>query len=216
MFSYREDMENADLTRRTLLQALAAAIGATAVPLGWGDVAAALQTTDPQHGAAHIAAAPPADAKISLLTAAEAADVEAITAQIIPTDDSPGAREAGVVFFIDRALATFFSQLADDYRAQLAAFQTTCRERHPGASSFASLSSDEQIAFLKSVDETPFFNLTRIFTLLGMFSLPAYGGNRDHVGWTLIGFEDRHIFQPPFGYYDRDYQGFVLQPVHSK
>ena len=28
-------------------------------------------------------------------------------------------------------------------------------------------------------------------------------------GWKLIGFEDRHAFQPPFGYYDRDYPGFV-------
>jgi hypothetical protein len=42
-----------------------------------------------------------------------------------------------------------------------------------------------------------------------MFSLPAYGGNRDGVGWKLIGFEDEHVFHPPFGYYDRDYPGFV-------
>ena len=64
--------------------------------------------------------APARDEKLSFLSAAEAADVEAVAAQIIPTDDSPGAREAGVVYFIDRALATFLSQLAGDYRAQLA------------------------------------------------------------------------------------------------
>ena len=29
-----------------------------------------------------------------------------------------------------------------------------------------------------------------------------YGGNRDRVGWKLIGFEDRMAYQPPFGYYD--------------
>ena len=68
------------------------------------------------------------EATLSFLTAAEAADVEAVAAQIIPTDDTPGAREAGVVHFIDRALATFFSQLAGDYRAQLAAFQAAFRE----------------------------------------------------------------------------------------
>jgi hypothetical protein len=46
-----------------------------------------------------------------------------------------------------------------------------------------------------------------------MFALPKYGGNRDHVGWQLIGFPDQHIFQPPFGYYDREYPGFSIQVV---
>ena len=58
-------------------------------------------------------------------------------------------------------------------------------------------------------DRTPFFETTRLLTLLGMFSMPAHGGNRNGVGWKLIGFEDRHAFQAPFGYYDRDYPGFV-------
>ena len=52
-----------------------------------------------------------------------------------------------------------------------------------------------------------------LLTLLGMFSLPSYGGNRGGVGWKLIGFEDAHVFQSPFGYYDRDYPGFVIDPV---
>jgi len=49
-----------------------------------------------------------------------------------------------------------------------------------------------------------------------MFALPQYGGNRDSVGWKLIGFEDLHVFHPPFGYYDRDYPGFVIDPVKIK
>ena len=56
-----------------------------------------------------------------------------------------------------------------------------------------------------------FFDTTRLLTLLAMFSRPAYGGNRDGVGWKLIGFEDRHFFRPPFGYYDRGYPGFVIE-----
>ena len=78
--------------------------------------------------------------------------------------------------------------------------------------SFASLTSEQQIEYLKGVDQTPFFNTTRLLTLLGMFSLPAYGGNRDGVGWKLLGFEDGHVFHPPFGYYDRDYPGIVIDP----
>ena len=132
-----------------------------------------------------------------------------------PTTRPARARPASC-YFIDRALATFLSQLASDYRAQLAEFQAAFREQHPGAASFASLTSEQQIEYLKTVDHTPFFDTTRLLTLLGMFSMPAYGGNRDGVGWKLIGFEDRHVFQPPFGYYDRDYPGFVIDPAKTQ
>ena len=197
-------MERDDLSRRSLLQAIAATLGAAALPLGWAEIA---QAAHEAHAAAQLAG----DAKISLLSAAEAADIDAITAQIIPTDEEPGAREAGAVYFIDRALATFLAQLATDYRAQLAEFQAACREYHPGTASFASLTSEQQIDYLRTVDRTPFFDTTRLLTLLAMFSRPAYGGNRDGVGWKLIGFEDRHFFRPPFGYYDRGYPGFVIE-----
>jgi gluconate 2-dehydrogenase gamma chain len=192
-------LERNDLTRRSvLLQGLAAAI-ATTLPWEWQQIARA-QGGD----------------SLSFLTAAEAADVDAITAQIIPTDDTPGAREAGVVHFIDRGLATFLSHLSADYRAQLAEFQAAFHARYPDAASFASLASDQQIAYLTTIDRTPFFEATRLLTLLGMFSLPSYGGNRDGVGWKLIGFEAQHVFQPPFGYYDRDYPGYAADPAPSK
>jgi hypothetical protein len=189
-----------DVSRRSLLQAIAATL---ALPVGWAEMA---RVAHDSHAAAHLADA----ATISVLSVADAADIEAVAALIIPTDDTPGAREAGVVNFIDRALATFLSQLAGDYRAQLADFQTAFREQQPGVTSFASLTSAQQVEYLTTVDDTPFFETTRLLTLLGMFSLPAHGGNRGGVGWKLIGFEDRHVFQPPFGHYDRGYPGFVI------
>jgi len=202
-------MDNVTLSRRSLLQAIAATMATAAMPFGWEEIAQAAHEV-------HVAAQAGGGAKISWLSAAEAADIEAVAAQIIPTDDSPGAREAGVVYFIDRALATFLSQLAGDYRAQLAAFRAAYRERYPAAVSFAALTSEQQIEYLKGVDQTPFFDTTRLLTLLGMFSLPAYGGNRDGVGWKLLGFEDSHVFLPPFGYYDRDYPGFVIESKKTK
>jgi gluconate 2-dehydrogenase gamma chain len=205
-------MDNANLSRRSLLQAIAAVIGAATTPLGWAEVAQAMDAMDNVHAAGQSLG----EAKIAFLSSGEAADIEAVTAQIVPTDDTPGAREAGAVYFIDRALATFFAQLAGDYRAQLKAFQAAYRERHPGAQSFSSLTSEQQIEFLEGIDETPFFNTTRVLTLLGMFTLPSYGGNRDGTGWKLIGFEDRHAFHPPFGYYDRDYPGFAVDPGKTK
>jgi gluconate 2-dehydrogenase gamma chain len=195
-------MDSDELSRRSLLQALAAALGAAVMPFGWAEIAQAAHGT---HAATQVAGKP----TMSFLSPVEAADVEAVAAQIIPTDDTPGAREAGVVYFIDRALATFLSQIAVDYRAQLAEFQRAFRGEHPAAASFASLTSEQQIEYLKAVDRTPFFDTTRLLTILGMFAHPTYGGNRDGVGWKLIGFEDQHVFQPPFGYYDRDYPGFV-------
>jgi hypothetical protein len=76
------------------------------------------------------------------------------------------------------------------------------RRKYPDAQSFAALTHAQQIAFLTQVERTPFFERVRLLTRLGMFALPKYGGNRDHVGCKLIGFQDQHIFQP-FGYYDR-------------
>jgi gluconate 2-dehydrogenase gamma chain len=42
---------------------------------------------------------------------------------------------------------------------------------------------------------------------MGFFGDPSYGGNRDQAGWKLIGFEDKHQYEPPFGYYDGPERG---------
>jgi hypothetical protein len=195
-------MDSEDFSRRLLLRALAATIGVAAVPAGWMEIA---------EGAGQ-----GSQGKLSFFSASEAADVEAVAAQIVPTDETPGAREAGVIHFIDSALATHLSQLASDYRAHLAGFQSAFRDRHPGATSFAALAPDKQIDYLKTVDRTPFFDTTRLLTLLGMFTMPKYGGNRDEIGWKLIGFEVKHVFQPPFGFYDRGYPGFAAETETPK
>jgi len=202
-------MSDDEVTRRSFLVALSECLGIAWAGLDWPQIANAAHE-------AHAAAQASADARISFLTTAEAADVDAIAAQIIPSDGTPGAREAGVVYFIDRALATFFARMADPFRTQLAEFQAACRAQNPDAPAFAALTSDRQIAFLKTVEDTPFFDQIRMLTLCGMFSSPQYGGNRDGVGWRLIGFEDQHVFQPPFGYYDRDYPGFVVDRAQAK
>ena len=196
-------MEPEDLSRRSLLHAIVATLGAAALPLSWEEIAQAAHQ-------AHAATPPSGKARLSFLSAVEAAHR---TLRDRGQPDTPGAREAGAVYFIDRALATFLSRLAIDYRTQLTEFQAAFHGSHPGAASFSALPSAEQVDYLKTVDRTPFFETTRLLTLLGMFSNPAYGGNRNGAGWKLIGFEDRHAFQPPFGYYDRDYAGFVDDPV---
>jgi gluconate 2-dehydrogenase gamma chain len=68
---------------------------------------------------------------------------------------------------------------------------------------------------LKTVDRTPFFEFTRMLTVLGMFSSPKYGGNYQGSGWKMMGFADQHAFAPPFGYYDAEYKGFVPYPAEK-
>jgi gluconate 2-dehydrogenase gamma chain len=195
--------DHAEHSRRAFLRALAGIAGGAWLGLDWSEIATA-------HEAPASTAASPM--YTPFLTPPEAADVEAIAAQIIPTDTTPGAREAGIATFIDRALATYFARIAPTFRIQLTEFRALCRERHPQVGAFAALSSGQQMEFLKSIDATPFFGSMRLLTVIGMFAMPQYGGNRDGIGWKLLGFEDRHVFMPPFGYYDANYPGFELAP----
>jgi gluconate 2-dehydrogenase gamma chain len=151
------------------------------------------------HAARQFAQAQPA---YSFFTREQAADVEAIASRIIPTDDLPGAREAGVVFFIDRALTTWAREQQPAFTAGLAKLATDVGAVVPGQSRFASLSPEQQDTVLRSIEQTPFFGQVRFATIAGMFSLPTHGGNRDFIGWRLMGQDQAMEYQPPFGWYD--------------
>ena len=128
----------------------------------------------------------------------QAADVDAIAAQIYPTTDTPGAKEAQVIYFIDLALVTFAQDKQDVYAKGLAALSTKT-----GGKRFAALSGDEQIALLTSIEKTPFFKAVRDHTIMGMFAAPQHGGNYKKIGWTQIGYDDSLNFRAPFGAYDK-------------
>lgn len=137
-------------------------------------------------------------------TPEEAADVEAIAAQIIPTTDTPGAREAKVVNFIDHSLAHWASRQKADFIKGLEELNAEIAKRWRGAGRFAALDARRQEKILKDWDKKnkPFFEQVRSATITGMFSLPEYGGNADQIGWKLLGYEHRPAWQPPFGSYD--------------
>lgn len=139
-------------------------------------------------------------------TDADAAVVDAIAACIMPTDDTPGAREAGVVQFIDRALETFAREQRVLFASGLADLKKRVHAAHPRVDSFAKLDTAQQTALMRELEssKSDFFAAMLAATAAGMFSNPEYGGNRDKLGWKLIGFEDRYSWQAPFGYYDRD------------
>ena len=133
-----------------------------------------------------------------------AADIAAIASQILPSDDGPGAAEAGVVYFIDRALGTFDAGRREEYQKGMAAVQDKRRALFPDSTNVASLPPAKQIELIRAIEATEFFELLRTHTLMGFLGNPSYGGNRDKVGWKYIDFDDRMAFQPPFGYYDAE------------
>ena len=141
-------------------------------------------------------------AKFAFFTPEQAVDVEAMAAQIIPTDATPGAREAHVINFIDRALVTFETDSQADYTQGLKDLQAQTKQSFPNASKFSALSSGEQVKVLTAMEKSPFFNLVRTHTVTGFFASPAHGGNYNKVGWKLVNYDDSLNHKPPFGYYD--------------
>jgi len=195
-------MDKAAQTRRDFLASAGSVLGVAWAASHWPAIASA-------HSHAVAAIADSGTTTFGFLTADEARDVDAIASQIVPTDESPGAHEAGSVYFIDRSLQTWQAPNATQFRDGLRDFQAKFATAHPGGR-FADADTTTQIAFLTSVEKSGFFEGMRALTLIGLFALPQYGGNRDAIGWKLIGFDDQHAFAPPFGYYDRDYPGFKL------
>ncbi|MSR12490.1 MAG: gluconate 2-dehydrogenase subunit 3 family protein [Gammaproteobacteria bacterium] len=138
------------------------------------------------------------------LTEVDANELAAIAARIVPTDTTPGATEAGVVYFMDNVLGDKREQELEFIRAGVRELQTAAALEF-NAPYFYLLDSAQQDQLLTAIEATEFFASVRFLTVAGMFALPEYGGSADKIGNQLIGFEDRHAWVPPFGFYDADF-----------
>src|SRR5690349_21675751 len=181
--------------RRAFLRAVATA-GAAWAAADVADVHAALAWAAQQKTSG-------AAATVSI-TAAQASVVSAAADRIFPAvDGRAGARDAGVVYFIDKALSTFNAGQKARYADGVADLNRRAARRRAG-STFDALDSAQQDEILHDIEKTPFFDALRVDTIIGMFALPSWGGNRDYAGWHLIGLEHQPRFQAPFGYYDAE------------
>jgi len=159
--------------------------------------------------------------KYMFLSAAEVAFLDAALARLIPADQlGPGAKEAGVTYFIDQQLFGGFGTMAkmyrqgphgegtpqqgyqspltpqEVYRAAIGEINAACTKQYGRA--FEKLATAQQDEVLRALDEGKFpleavparffFNLLLDNTIEGFFSDPIYGGNRDKIGWKLVGF----------------------------
>jgi len=140
---------------------------------------------------------------LRFFTEEEAMIVAGAAARIFPSDDSgPGAQEAGVVIYTDRQLAGPWGR--DRYRYTQGPFdenaprefgyqgkatpRETYRQGLKQLKGFDSLSPEDQDKKLREIENTHFFAVLRQNTIEGMFSDPVHGGNKDMIGWQLVGF----------------------------
>jgi len=217
---------NKDLSRRGFLSQSLTGVSAAWISAHWpAMLSAAVHAQKARSGA---------PAKLDFFSPEQAAEIGAVTARIIPTTDSPGAHEAGVIFFIDRALVTFAKDDQKTYAQGLPELQAKARELFPSVAKFSGATAEQQDQILQSLDEQSpaagsrrsrrstaaqsFFETVRVHTIMGFLIDPDSDkrGNHDGVGWRVIGREPEHMFRPPFGYYDKDYPGWQSNPPDSE
>jgi gluconate 2-dehydrogenase gamma chain len=216
-------MEPIQSARREFLWTMGRAAGAA-----WMTAQMPAITAAAQH--AHDAAKANHAVTFEVLSPEQAKEVAAIAARIIPTDEDPGATEAGVVYFIDRALKTFASDDKAAYDAGILQFNQVTEKMFPGVARFSAASAEQQDSVLKEMSKGQkpagravrqmqggkagdFFPVIWAHTLMGFLVDPEGGGNRDYVGWKLIGRDPAHSFSPPFGEYDKNYPGWIASSV---
>jgi gluconate 2-dehydrogenase gamma chain len=198
-----------DASRRAFLAGLAATGIAAAVPALAADNRRRVATGEAPH--------------YFWLTLAEAAFLTAFVDELIPADDFPSASEAGVVEFIDLQLATGYGAGERMYMdgphergtesqgyqlgltpAQLYREAIRGIEASLEGASFATLAPAARQELLRALEAGErdagavpgkrFFTEIRQNTIEGYFADPVYGGNRDAVGWEMVGFPGAHAY----------------------
>ena len=173
-------------SRRSCLKIMAVAAGGLAAGVGSAKLVGRL------------GAAPTGPWRV--LSAAEAALVDAVSEQIIPADRDPGAKEAGVVHFIDRQLDGPYKRFADNYHKGLQCLVQTAQAMF--GRPFEELSWPDQTRLLQAMESgkvpkdiwsdpssRDFFGMLRDHTMQGFYGSPRHGGNRNYASYKMLGIE---------------------------
>jgi gluconate 2-dehydrogenase gamma chain len=151
----------------------------------------------------------------------DSATVAAFAERIMPgAPGKPGATDAGVLNYIDLALAGTYADQQDSYRRGLAALNNYCRATYNAP--FVKLDAAKQDAVITALEEgkatgftwpsaQTFFNTVRTHTMEGMFADPIYGGNKDFAGWILVGFPGAQPLFSPADMHSKD--AFTGAPI---
>jgi gluconate 2-dehydrogenase gamma chain len=157
----------------------------------------------------------------TFFNAQDAATVAAFTERLMPgAPGKPGARDAGVLNYIDLALSGAYAELQDFYRRGLAQLDAYCRKTYNEP--FARLDGTKQDAVIAALEQgkaagftwptaQAFFETIRTHTIEGMFADPVYGGNKDFAGWRLVGFPGGQAVYTPADLQNK--QAFTRAPM---
>src|SRR5208337_3037503 len=140
-------METINSARRHFVLQIGGAAGAAWLTAQWPAMLAAAQHA---HSAAKANPAP----AFEVLTPEQATEIEAISSLIIPSDELPGAREAGVVYFIDHALQTFAAEAKPAYAQGLADLNRMAGEMFPGIVRFSAATPEQQEKVFTKLEES--------------------------------------------------------------
>ncbi|MBS1818443.1 MAG: gluconate 2-dehydrogenase subunit 3 family protein [Acidobacteria bacterium] len=188
------DEQSRVISRRELLRNAGLA-GAAAVA---GPLAGGPESAEAAQQVASTAAAPTVRREaLEHLPAAEADLLDAVLDRLIPSDEhGPGAREARVIHYIDRALGGALASSRPAYLAGLAALNQYARSAR--GKGFLELANADRDAILIDVESgratgfadgsARFFAMVLAHARQGMFGDPYYGGNANFVGWDLLGY----------------------------
>ncbi len=124
----------------------------------------------------------------------EAKCIIAVCEQIIPRDESPGATDAGVIYYIDRQLSGVFHYDTLTYRNGIKDIQQYCQAKY--SNNFEDINQTIQFEILNLLESgqitfenggaSAFFNLVRNHTMQGFYGSPIHGGNKDYVSFNML------------------------------
>lgn len=162
-------MANQGADRRTILEMLAKAAVASQFT-GFNRWAFAQQ-----HHAAETEPQPSKPYQPTYFSPPEYHAIEILTDLIIPQDETPGAKQAGVSEFIDFMAAHGEHEIQQPMRDGLAALNTTAKQSY--RATFNSLSSQQHLEILTKLAAMPagdpgnkFFRLIRRYTVMGYYT----------------------------------------------
>ncbi len=165
-------MAGQDIQRREILRVMAMAAAAATFP---GFARWSFAGSHPPTGALQIK---PATYKLQFFSAEEYALVERLTDLIIPSDETPGAREAGVAEFVDHMIAHDRNQ---QYKYRTGLTWLNAHAERTLGQPFLKLSQEQQISLLEPLaykakyrpgeeDGREFFRAIREMTAMGFYS----------------------------------------------
>ena len=181
-------------SRRKFLHQCGICTGSLVLPLAWARLAFPQQHM-------HMHSQEPGESRVArplgfrFFNPAQAAAVEAVTDQIIPADDQPGAKQAGVVHYIDLLLTGVRKDLGPAYIQGIQHLETLAHEMNGKAFAEQPFAGQTKVLEKLEHDQTPitkgmnggeFFGLMRRHSLEGFFGDPDH--DRSSVGWKVLGF----------------------------